>query len=871
MTNNFRYLLCFVFSAFFVLAICSAAFAEGPSADALLLQARQAAAENKGDAAIAALEALRRQYPGVAGTMNGDVLLYGLYLGKHDAAHAAAIYAEVLKLWPHSDAAWRVIVADCDDLAQKSPAAALAALDKATQANLPPLSAHYAAMALRVKYLQVASPDTFLAEGMKVMERLPTITDIHDIGYFMEIAERLYGPLMAVQRFDDARTMADALNQKLLLLGDPGHGSDYDTMAYLDALAKADQTRYLAAIKPLINAVAWAGTAAEFQHAIAIAQKGYPCFMRAGRFDDAQQLHRKIQLALALKPDLQNLSVQDIDNYVKALKAADEVKFEAAIQASLNTVKTAQTAADLLEPIAVAGAGYTGLCDAHKVEEVKARHQEFLAAFTRLGAGSEPRIAELFAYGDAMQSILDNCYLPEAIPFVQTIDKADVKDIYQISMLADERYMPEFAITTSDILLMYEKVDTALAKAKMAGMQTWNCARIEWLMKSSKKLDEQAVIARAASYAKTLNADAGTYQLRYASALAVRAYATLLSGNQFSLALLLHEQLAGLFGKQADKTFSNNENQAYYAGLAQANPAQFIAYITMQVEHMALAGDANTARLSANAAAAGYAIVMQTKTVAAAKAMHEKIQTGLQRFNLMPEMRSDTQAYLIAMAGPAPDEFLLLAAPRVAGIAMEKDADACKADATLAALMYQPLARKEQGDAALILHQSVQTALVRLRLTDEVAIDDDTYLNAMLASCPANYVSEALPRAQAIQQATTHDELIRAFFYAQYLYAPMMTLGRFDDVKLLHDQVQLALAKFNLKDDAKADAAKYKDSFSSGALDALLALYKRALANDDNAQAKRWLGQLNAIAPESPQAMQARMIARTKEPDSAVK
>jgi len=53
---------------------------------------------------------------------------------------------------------------------------------------------------------------------------------------------------------------------------------------------------------------------------------------------------------------------------------------------------------------------------------------------------------------------------------------------------------------------------------------------------------------------------------------------------------------------------------------------------------------------------------------------------------------------------------------------------------------------------------------------------------------------------------------------------------------------------------------------SLGALDAMLLLFKRALANDDKVAAKKWLKQLNTIAPESKQASQARLLNRAMAP-----
>jgi hypothetical protein len=62
------------------------------------------------------------------------------------------------------------------------------------------------------------------------------------------------------------------------------------------------------------------------------------------------------------------------------------------------------------------------------------------------------------------------------------------------------------------------------------------------------------------------------------------------------------------------------------------------------------------------------------------------------------------------------------------------------------------------------------------------------------------------------------------------------------------------------------DAKAYKDSITIPALDAFLDLYQRAAAAGDKDGAKKWLKQLNLVAPESLQAITAREIARAMAP-----
>jgi len=72
--------------------------------------------------------------------------------------------------------------------------------------------------------------------------------------------------------------------------------------------------------------------------------------------------------------------------------------------------------------------------------------------------------------------------------------------------------------------------------------------------------------------------------------------------------------------------------------------------------------------------------------------------------------------------------------------------------------------------------------------------------------------------------------------------------------------VQAALTNTATPNEVKTDAQVDKDRISRATLDALLSLYKRAAAGNDSAGTKKWLTQLNLIAPMSPQAIKARAI-----------
>ena len=460
------------------------------------------------------------------------------------------------------------------------------------------------------------------------------------------------------------------------------------------------------------------------------------------------------------------------------------------------------------------------------------------------------------------------------MPYLHHIEKiADVDGLlFQLYCLIDFRTMQQYHLSTQEILGLYEYVDRDLTRRKWPdGFITLNLSSLEGLLRWDNTVDLSYIADYAPKYVQTLSATSSMVHLRYGLLLANRAYNTLLPAGKYDAAQAMHAQLGGLLGKLPDKTLFVWECGAYETSLAQADPKRYSAQLSTLVQRLALTNDADEARIDGNAIGIGYAIIMQHESIDTAKAMHAQAQAGLQRCHLAPELNADNIAYLTALATASPEEYMLAAGPMLAGITTANSAAEVKTDAALAALLYLPLAQKEQADDAHTLHVSVQTALARLKLAPEANGDDAAYFAALLQAAPSAYITEALPRAQAVKEAPTAEAVKLAMGYAQNLYAPMMKMGRFDEVLALHTQVQAALGKLALKDDVAADEVKYKGSISLGALDAMLTLYKRAVAKDDTAGAKKWLGQLNAVAPESQQASQARMIARTMAPDPAVK
>ena len=502
---------------------------------------------------------------------------------------------------------------------------------------------------------------------------------------------------MAEKRLDDAGHINDVLQEKLALLGDKGDVADHDTTAYLSALLQTNPARYRAALTPLIDAVAWATTGEEFTRAMSLAQQGYSFFLHLKSFDDAQKLHAKIQLALAKQPDNAALRRTDISHYLAALQAEDAAAYAALLQANMETVKTAKTPAELLEPIWIAMQGYSALCNENKIEEVKAQHHLIRAAVTRVGAEEAMKFSEFIDYAKALGQN-DSSYLPELLPYVQNVEKLSESELYDLYYEINYRAMPRDNLSTQDILALYEKVDSDLTRRKWAdNIIALNLSLVEGMLRYDAMIDKAYIAEYAPKYVLALTATSSMVHLRYGMLLANCAYSSLFTSGKYDTAQSMHEQLDGLLGKLPDKTLFVWECGAYDTSMAQADPKRYSEHLSALVQRLAITNVADEAPMIGNAVGIGYAIVMQHSSVDAAKALHTQVQTGLQRCHLTPELHADDLAYLTALATAAPEEYLLTARPLVAGIAAANSAEDGKADAALAALIYLPLAQKRTG------------------------------------------------------------------------------------------------------------------------------------------------------------------------------
>ena len=256
-----------------------------------------------------------------------------------------------------------------------------------------------------------------------------------------------------------------------------------------------------------------------------------------------------------------------------------------------------------------------------------------------------------------------------------------------------------------------------------------------------------------------------------------------------------------------------------------------------------------------------YAPLMHIKRFDDARAVFAQCQEKLALMgNPDDSMNANAKAYFDALR-PSPARFTAEILPFVQAAqwaATGKDV----ADGIYWAAQMYPMLLKNGGFAdAKKAHEVLVAAIAKLAPTGNLLGKAyQAYFAALGQYDTAHFWPEAQPLLAKCQTDLSAETTEQYAGIARVLYSPLMLTGHLDEVKALHDALQAALHKFAKVDAVNADAQAFKDSITVPALDAFLLLYKRAAAANDKEGAKKWLRELNLVAPESQQAITAREI-----------
>ncbi|MHB9132110.1 MAG: tetratricopeptide repeat protein [Armatimonadota bacterium] len=252
---------------------------------------------------------------------------------------------------------------------------------------------------------------------------------------------------------------------------------------------------------------------------------------------------------------------------------------------------------------------------------------------------------------------------------------------------------------------------------------------------------------------------------------------------------------------------------------------------------------------------------------AEAKTAHEKLQALYIRF---PQDRGEyyrTRDLLHYLRNIPNNDALVLSEglTRAQTVKEAKIADEVRVMKDLTTiLVYPALLKAGRFTDARELQASMQEAYNKYGLKPEAEQDRLAFANALSKANAKDFLEEALVLIENGKVAKTPADAQYPLLLARIAYRPLMEVGRIEDAKTLHAQMQALITRLgNTGSLADEDKKAYQNSMSQGAMEAMFFLFKRAVANNDQAAAKKWLAQLEAIAPEHPRTMEARKTFRS--------
>jgi len=158
------------------------------------------------------------------------------------------------------------------------------------------------------------------------------------------------------------------------------------------------------------------------------------------------------------------------------------------------------------------------------------------------------------------------------------------------------------------------------------------------------------------------------------------------------------------------------------------------------------------------------------------------------------------------------------------------------------------------------VHTHIQDGVARVGNHPEWAAEDSTaYYTAMQQAQPKLFLTEVIPLLSAIPATPT--EGLTQVALARLAYAPLATAGRMLEAKGIHERVKAFLGKQpDSIEQIIADDDAYRNCLPQVSVDGFYAMFKKALAENDPTEAKKWLDKMNEVSPEDPKSIQARKM-----------
>ena len=515
------------------------------------MQAQQALEKKDIPKAIASLKSLLEKYPTTPSAAEGTVIWYRLALEAADTEQVNVLWNNAMTRWPKSETAWLMIEACSNYQARQDTAKALVDLERLITEPFFPPQAEMRAQRLRFTLLEKCKPDSFLAEGLTMMQQLDDCQTPDDLDLYRNISGRLYLPLMKAKRFDEAKTLANSIQEKIALMGNPHAWLGEDTVAYFEALAVTNPTQYLLEVKPLMLAVQWAETAQEAEMTVQLAKRAYTIFFSQGKIDDVQLINAILQDALE-KAHLTALAVADAQEYdyarLKVLKDQDPARYITEAIAFVATAKDVQYGWELGRHGEIARSVFAPLIKAGRLDEAKTLRNSICADLLRYKMSSY-EIHQWYFNALALQPV--EIFLAEALPVLEEAKTAKTIAELEVAMTVLRWAYPY--LFNAGRLADAKTYHTALQASitRLGNPQDWATQEQQYYLDALVKVKPELVLAEIQPLLDNNTEPATPAEAIERALLARGAYKPLMTAGKLDEAKKLHERVAAWLTKAA--------------------------------------------------------------------------------------------------------------------------------------------------------------------------------------------------------------------------------------------------------------------------------------------------------------------------------
>ena len=243
---------------------------------------------------------------------------------------------------------------------------------------------------------------------------------------------------------------------------------------------------------------------------------------------------------------------------------------------------------------------------------------------------------------------------------------------------------------------------------------------------------------------------------------------------------------------------------------------------------------AEEAQLSVELAGPLYLNLLRAKPYEEIKALHDGVQSTLQRLKLPDKIAYEQNAWLNALISTYPDKVVIEMLETVKRLKDAKTVDDVFLKADCTDLAYQACFKKRQPDQAKDIHTQVQEFLMRFTRTEEAFTDHANYECARILylrdTDKPKYLTEVLPTLLDIIDKSKSFTQIRPALSTAAYYGPYQDLfqsGHATEAKTLTEHMQAALVRIDPTSVAsqKLDKNAYLWSFANFDMPNFLPLY----------------------------------------------